>query len=177
VGTADKYGQHLPGICREDIFPDMCGLPPRKPQRPKKKFIKALRHSKPIVPKHQSPKAIGEKFESLVQAKDKAFFNDFKQFANVVNWWLSDPHVGGPWRLQELPDTDLVLHGSFDHGPTFGRRYAIFHNQVRLGELEVEPIYGSTPSGIYLKALHYTSAIVIHPRESICNRGFISTAP
>ncbi|SRR6266566_1920617 len=43
------------------------------------------------------------------------------------------------WRLQELPETELRLHGVFDYGPTFGRSYAVFYNQVRLGALEVEP--------------------------------------
>jgi hypothetical protein len=29
----------------------------------------------------------------------------------------------------------------FDYGPTFGRSYAVFYNQVRLGALEVEPSF------------------------------------
>jgi hypothetical protein len=65
------------------------------------------------------------------------FFSDFAEFANVVNWWLASPHVGGPWRLQELPKADLSLHGNFDSGPVYGRSYAIFHNQQRLGILEI----------------------------------------
>jgi hypothetical protein len=45
--------------------------------------------------------------------------------------------VGGPWRLQELPDTHLKLR--FSDSPSFGRSYAIFYNQVRLGALEISP--------------------------------------
>jgi hypothetical protein len=29
----------------------------------------------------------------------------------------------------------------FDYGPTFGRSYAVFYNQVRLGGLEVKPSF------------------------------------
>jgi hypothetical protein len=65
------------------------------------------------------------------------FFSDFTDFANVVNWWLADPHVGGPWRLEELPKVDLRLHGNFDYGPVYGRSYVIFHNQQRVGTLEI----------------------------------------
>jgi hypothetical protein len=111
----------------------------RKPPKPKKKFITALLHSEPIAPKHQPPKAIGEGFSSLVTEEDRLFFGDFADFAAVVNWWLADEHVGGPWRLQELPETELKLN--FSDTPDFGRRYAIFHNQVRLGTLEVSPAF------------------------------------
>ena len=103
----------------------------------KKKFIKALRGSEPIVPKHQPPKSIGESVPSLVRREDRLFFDDFRDFGTVVNWCLADEHVGGPWRLQELPNTDLSLN--FSHMPDFGRRYDIFYNQVPLGTLEVSP--------------------------------------
>jgi hypothetical protein len=105
----------------------------RKPAKLKKKFIAALRTDKPIVPNHRSPKAVGESIG--LRDEDRQFFGDFEDFANVVNWWLADPHVGGPWRLQELPEMELML--SYSDMPDFGRRYAIFHNQVRLGELEI----------------------------------------
>jgi hypothetical protein len=47
------------------------------------------------------------------------------------------PH-NSPWRVQELPKSDLLelWEGS---GPTYGRTYAVFHNQVRLGEIEIRP--------------------------------------
>jgi len=108
----------------------------RKPPEPKKKFFAQLLRSAPIEPKHHSPKAVAERFESLVTEEDRLFFDDFADFGAVVNWWFADPHNGSPWRLQELPDTILKLDGNIDH-PSFGRRYSIFHNQVRLGELEI----------------------------------------
>ena len=104
----------------------------RRPPTPKKKVIAALLHSEPIAPKHQPPKTIGEKFPSLITEEDRLFFDDFEDFAAVVNWGLADE----PWRLQEQPDTELRLGGISDM-PDFGRRYAIFHNQVRVGTLEV----------------------------------------
>jgi hypothetical protein len=67
----------------------------------------------------------------------------FAEFANVVNWWLADKYSARPWRLQELPEVDLRLLGNFD-GPTYGRSYAIFHNQARLGTLEIRSGGGYT---------------------------------
>lgn len=112
----------------------------RRPPRLKNKFITELLDSEPIVPKHQPPKTIGEKFASLVTEEDRLFFGDFVDFAAVVNWWLADEYVGGPWRLQEMPETELKLGGISDM-PDFGRRYAIFHNKVRLGTLEVSATF------------------------------------
>jgi hypothetical protein len=109
----------------------------RRPPKPKKQFIAALLHSKPILPKHRPPKVIGEAFTSLVSEEDRKFFKDFEDFADVVNWWFADEHVGTRWRLQELPDTDLKHHVS--DMPHFGRRYDVFHNQVQVGTLEVSP--------------------------------------
>jgi hypothetical protein len=114
----------------------------RRPEKLKKKFLKRLFESKPITPKHQppplkvdTPGVFGkEKKTELMQ-----FFSDFAEFANVVNWWLADPYVGSPWRLQELPEVDMSLHGNFDSGPIYGRSYEIFHNQERLGTLEISP--------------------------------------
>jgi hypothetical protein len=108
----------------------------RKPAKLKKKFITALLHSKPIVPKHRSPKIVGDGLTSFVDDEDRQFFNDFAEFANVVNWWLRDT-METPWRLQELPDTEL--HLDYSDMPLFGRRYEVFYNQVKLGTLEVSP--------------------------------------
>jgi hypothetical protein len=68
------------------------------------------------------------------------FFSDFEDFATVVNWWLADPdiHPSGPWRLQELPESELSNLGG-EYQPTYGRRYAVFHNQVRIGLIELRP--------------------------------------
>jgi hypothetical protein len=108
----------------------------RRPGKFKKKFLKRLFDSKPITPKHQPPplKEGYARGERVLQ-----FFSDFGHFANVVNWWLADPYVGSRWRLQELPEVDMRLHGNFDYGPVYGRSYAIFHNQERLGTLEIHP--------------------------------------
>ncbi len=107
----------------------------RRPAKLKKKFINELLHSKPIAPKHQPPKVIGEAFSSLVTDEDRQFFKDFEEFADVMNWWFADEHVGTRWRLQELPNTELKHH--FSDMPQFGRRYDVFHNQVQVGTLEV----------------------------------------
>jgi hypothetical protein len=107
----------------------------RAPAKPKKGFIDKLRKSEPITPKHQPPAAIDEKFGSFVTDEDRQFFADFADFASVVNWWFGDAHVGSAWRLQELPDTELKL--DITDRPSLGRRYDVFHNQVRLGSLEL----------------------------------------
>ena len=112
----------------------------RRSEKIRKKFRKQLYDTEPITPKHRPPKAIGGKFESLVSKEDRVFFADFADFANVVNWWLADR---SRWRLQELPETELrlpmVFSGYEPQGPTFGRSYAVFYNQARLGALEVKP--------------------------------------
>jgi hypothetical protein len=69
--------------------------PPAK--KPKKKFLKRLLHSKPVAPKHQPPSPLKEGKEGITRGVQQ-FFADFEDFADVVNWWLADPHVGGPWR-------------------------------------------------------------------------------
>jgi hypothetical protein len=120
----------------------------------KKKFIKRLLQSEPITPKHQPPKTIGDGFESLVSKEGRLFFHDFVDFAAVVNWWLADEYVGSRWRLQELPKTELTLHEVFDYGPTFGRSYAVFYNQVQIGELEVEPHQYSAERPRVLTRIH-----------------------
>jgi hypothetical protein len=68
-----------------------------------------------------------------------------EDFADVINWWLADPnvHQDGPWRLQELQDPELRKLGPVDQ-PDYGRRYAIFYNQVRVG-IEVAPYLDYSP--------------------------------
>ena len=109
----------------------------RRPEKVKKKLFAALMDNKPIVPKHQRPKSIGEGWG--VYDQDRKFFADFEDFADVVNWWFATADIGGPWRLQELADTELRL-GCHD-SPTYGRRYEIYHNQVRAGSLELQASY------------------------------------
>jgi hypothetical protein len=112
----------------------------RRPEKLKKKFLASLRNSKPIVPKHRRPMDI-EHPSILVGKEHRLFFNDFADFAAVVNRWLAECYFGGstPWRLQELPDTELKL--GYRERPDYGRRYAIFYNQVSLGTLEVSSGY------------------------------------
>jgi len=147
----------------------------RKPERLKREFTTALLRRGPITPRHQSPEAIGERFDVLLRDDHWQFFTDFADFAEVVNWWLSEAPGGSSWRLQELPDTELRLQ--FSDTPTFGRRYSIFHNQVCLGSIELSPEYKySTEKPIvnteieleYVLLLHYNditeflTAVALH---------------
>jgi hypothetical protein len=59
----------------------------RRPEKPKKKFLKRVFDSKPITPKHQPPLPLKEGY--AVGIKELQFFGDFKEFADVVNWWLA----------------------------------------------------------------------------------------
>jgi hypothetical protein len=102
----------------------------RKPPQPKKSFLNTLK-GKPIAPKRVNADAL----PNYASDSDKQFFRDFADFGDVVNWWLADKYVDSPWRLQELTDTHLSLSGG-DY-PSFGRAFAVFYNQVRLGRLEV----------------------------------------
>jgi hypothetical protein len=103
-----------------------------------KKSARALWRSDPIVPRNDPPKVVGGKFPSLANDVDRAFFADFKEFADVVNWWLADQR----FRLQELPDGDVRLNVDYDSGPILGRCFALYYNQTRLGRLEIHPSYG-----------------------------------
>jgi len=55
--------------------------------------------------------------------------------------------------LQNLPETDLSINVDFSSGPTIGRRYALFYNQTRLGEVEIrpacEPAYSAETPQVY----------------------------
>lgn len=110
----------------------------RKPSKPKGSFIKSLLHSAPIDPQHQSPLRLAD-IEWMVTDEDRHFFEDFKEFARVVNLWLADS--ASPWRLQELADTELTLGVS--DSPEYGRRYEIFYNQVDVGTIEVSSYFYS----------------------------------
>ena len=103
----------------------------RTPQpKLKRKFIKQLSdlRSKPITPKHQPPKTFDGGPRQL-------FFDDFADFANVINHRLAD---WSRWRLQELPETDLgSALNLWEYTP--GRNYAVFYNQAQVGKLGVAP--------------------------------------
>lgn len=109
----------------------------RRPEKLDKKFLKRVFDTRPITPKHETPPPL--KMGYAAGEKELQFFSDFAEFANVVNWWLGEEYNARPWRLQELPEVDLSLHGDFRYGPRYGRSYAIFHNQERLGTLEISP--------------------------------------
>ncbi len=123
----------------------------RKPPRPNKKFLNGLLHSEPITPNHDPPKSAGGAYSSLAGDDDKRFFADFAAFADVVNWWFADKHVDSCWRLQELSDGHLLLSVDASFGPTLGRSYDVFHNQVRVGRLEISPggDYGAETPAIF----------------------------
>jgi hypothetical protein len=110
----------------------------RRPEKLKKKFRNRLWESEPITPKHKPPPPL-KRDAWLIQEHDLQFFSDFEDFANVVNSWLTDqyayPH-GNPWRLQELPKFELLKFGNPEYR-TYGRCYAVFHNQVRVGQIEI----------------------------------------
>jgi hypothetical protein len=113
--------------------------------RLKKKAATALWHSDPIVPKHDPPKTAGGDFSSLADVIDRQFFADFKEFADVVNWWLADEYKASRFRLQDLPAGDLSLNVEFSDGPTLGRSFAIYYNQTRMGRLEITSSNKYTP--------------------------------
>jgi hypothetical protein len=103
----------------------------------KKKAATALWRSDPIVPKHDPPKTAGGAYSSLARDVDRQFFADFKDFADVVNWWLADEFGASRFRLQDLPAGDLSMNVNFSDGPRLGRSFAIYYNQTRVGRLEI----------------------------------------
>jgi hypothetical protein len=109
-----------------------------------KKAAKALWHSDPILPKHDPPKVPGGDYPSMVRDADKVFFADFKEFSDVVNWFLADDYVASRFFLQDLPDGDVRLNIGFDSGPVPGRCFALYYNQTRLGRIEIHAQYEYT---------------------------------
>jgi hypothetical protein len=106
--------------------------------RPKKKVYWDLARGEPISPKHQQPQSMG----NLADDIDRQFFNDFSEYGEVLNWWLSDKHTGSRWRVQEQAQTELTI-GAYD-SPIFGRRYDVFCGPTKLGILEVAAMYPYT---------------------------------
>ena len=119
----------------------------RKANKPfglNKKAAKALWGSEPIDPRHDPPAAPGGQYSGLAGEEDKRFFADFREFASVVNWWLTEDFTSSNFRLQDLPDGDLRLNHNFGSGPSLGRCFALYYNQTRVGRLEVSPGYPYT---------------------------------
>src|SRR6516225_8760621 len=116
----------------------------RRPEKLKKKFCNRFWNGKPITPKHEPPPPLKASDTYRVRKEELQFSNDFEDFAEVVNWWLAGPYVypHGPWRLQEFPNSDLAaLWGT--SGAVYCRTYAVFHNQVRIGKIEIYPEFGN----------------------------------
>jgi hypothetical protein len=105
----------------------------RRPEKLKKKFCDRLWWGNPITPKHEPPPPLKT---GMGVRNPEQFSSDFEDFANVINWHLVDY---APWRLQELPTFELSKLAKSQ--PAYGRRYAVFYNQARVGEIELEPDY------------------------------------
>ena len=104
-----------------------------------KKAAAALWRSDPIVPKHNPPKVAGGEFSSVARDVDRRFFADFKDFADVINWWLAGESIVSRFRLQDLPAGDRSLNVDYSDGPRLGRSFAIYYNQTHVGTLEIAP--------------------------------------
>ena len=120
-----------------------------------KKAAKALWHSDPIVPRHDPPKVVGGDFPLLVGDVDRTFFEDFRDFADVVNWFLADKYVGSRFRLQDLPDGQVRLNIDYDSGPMLGRCFAVYYNQTRVGRLEIHPSFPEYTTQTRMYSLAY----------------------
>lgn len=120
-----------------------------KSDRPKlkKEASKALWESEPMKLNHHPPNEAGGNFAALATDVDQQFFADFRDFADVVNWWLADEFTASRFRLQDLPEGDLRLNVDFSSGPILGRAFAIFYNQTNVGRLEISPMHDyATPN-------------------------------
>jgi hypothetical protein len=120
----------------------------RQAEKPKKKFRDRLWWGKPITPKHEPPPP-HEAGIMMGVRNPQQFSSDFEDFANVINWHLVD-YYDSPWRVQELPTFELSKLAVFS--PAYGRRYAVFHNQARIGEIELKPdnLYSTETPGVTL---------------------------
>jgi hypothetical protein len=101
-------------------------------------FLAALLHSGPINPQHDRPASLtGDRSPNFGSDAEERFFADFDMFANQINnlYTASNGWEGGPWRLQELANTEMSLSNYDD--PTFGRRYTIFYNHAAIGLIEI----------------------------------------
>ena len=101
--------------------------------KPNKKFWSKLQSDPPITPQHARPRTTKAWDDS-----DKRFFEEFRYFGDVLNWWCSDEHVGNGWRVQERDDTYLSINPATWHDPLFGRCYELYCGSVRVGKLEIE---------------------------------------
>jgi hypothetical protein len=102
---------------------EVARLPAKKPKKSSLNAFCTANPSRPNISRRLHSRRVRRGSRAAFQQ----FFADFEDFADVVNWWLAAPHVGGPWRLQELPDAELSLDVS--DSPPHGRRYAILRQR------------------------------------------------
>jgi hypothetical protein len=103
---------------------------------PRDKLLDTLFNSDPIEPKHSRPASLtggfgGGFFDS---ESGNLFFADFDMFADYINGFYNSADEVGPWRLEELANTELST--AID-SPAFGRRYRVFYNQAHIGLVEL----------------------------------------
>jgi hypothetical protein len=115
-----------------------------EPKSHRNKLLAALFESGPIEPRHDVPSSLTGDWGTHRASEDEhQFFSDFDLFADAVNAHYSpDEHGnwGGPWRLQELPDTELDSGDPHYEHLNFGRRYSVFFNQAPLGTVEISAL-------------------------------------
>jgi hypothetical protein len=113
----------------------------REIENEKEKLKKVLFGSKPITPKYTRAADIGiGGVKMFINDRDRQFFRDFATFADLFNrMFISADDDGfggiGPWRLQELEDTELSWPGQ--DTPAYGCRYSVHYNQMSLGILQI----------------------------------------
>jgi hypothetical protein len=124
-----------------------------RPVRLPKKAAKLLWRSDPIVPKHDPPYFDVGQFKGMHARADMEFFTDFKEFAELMNWWLANigKYVASRFRLQDLPDDRVDSQWWNDQkghwersGATRGRRFRLYYNQYPVGLLQVYHDLGYT---------------------------------
>ena len=105
----------------------------------KKSFVNDLLYSEPITVKHDPPKTLTPDGKQTYGAEKHDFecFMLFWFFGEAVNRELEDSAI----RIQEINTTEIS--GSLGmESPTYGRRYEIFCNQVKIGLLQIVAQHG-----------------------------------
>ena len=114
-------------------------------------LLAALFESGPIEPKHNCPSSLtGDWSANFGSDSEHRFFSEFDMFADHINYLYTanDYSEGGPWRLQELADTELT-RADMDM-PVFGRRYSVFYNQAAIGLIEISGILYDTENNTHV---------------------------
>jgi hypothetical protein len=122
-----------------------------------KNALHRLLSTEPIKPKHKRPKAMDTSgLPSRYAEGDLQFFADFARFADIVNEvYIPDGSwEGGPWRLEELEDNAIDQFEGF----SYGRRYAVYHNQFPVGGIDVK----TYPTGYSHQEPKVITAIKLH---------------